>query len=106
MKSLFTYINMTWNDLTDRQKQLDRMVDGCGVKLDATNGCVEKVARAIGATSGELDFLRQRIELRLKTVALLDKTDAFISNTERMLDQFEKDDEEWRRRGRDLGFNF
>ena len=97
---------MTWNDLTDRQKQLDRMVDGCGVKLDANNGCVEKVARAIGATSGELDFLRQRIELRLKTAALLDKTDAFISNTERMLHQFEKDDEEWRRKGKKLGFDF
>ena len=97
---------MAWNDLTDRQKQLDRMIDGCGVKLDATNGCVEKVARSIGATSGELGFVRQRIELRLRTASLLDKTYAFISNTEQMLDQFEKDDEEWRKRGRDLGFNF
>lgn len=96
---------MAWNDLTDRQKQLDRMIDGCGVKLDATNGCVEKVARAIGATSRELDFVHQRIELRLKTAALLDKTDAFISNTERMLDQFEKDDEEWRRKGKKLSFD-
>ena len=97
---------MAWNDLTDRQKQLDRLIDSCGVQLDATNGCVEKVARAIGATSYELGFVQQRIELRLRTSALLDKTDAFISNTERMLDLFEKDDEEWRKRGRDLGFNF
>lgn len=85
---------MAWSNLTDRQKQLDRLIDGCGLKLDMTNSCVEKVARAIGATSGELSFVRQRIELRLRTVALLDKTDTFISNTERMLDQFEKDDEE------------
>lgn len=97
---------MAWNDLTDRQKQLDRLIDSCGVQLDATNCCVEKVARAIGATSSELGFVQQRIELRLRTSALLDKTDAFISNTELMLDQFEKDDEEWRKRGRDLGFNF
>lgn len=97
---------MAWNDLTDRQKQLDRLIDGCGVKLDASNGCVERVARAIGATGRELNFVRQRIELRLKTAALLDKTDEFISNTERMLDQFEKDDEEWRRRGNALGFDF
>ncbi len=90
---------MAWNDLTDRQKQLDRMIDGCGVKLDATNGCVEKVARAIGATSYELTFVRQRIEFRLRTASLLDETDSFISNTEQMLDKFEKDDEEWRRRG-------
>lgn len=97
---------MAWNDLTLREKQLDRLIDSCGAQLDATNGCVEKVARAIGATSSELGFVQQRIELRLKTAALLDKSDAFISNTEQMLDQFEKDDEEWRKRGRDLGFNF
>lgn len=97
---------MAWNDLTDRQKQLDRLIDSYCVKLDATNSCVEKVARAIGATSSELGFVQQRIELRLKTAALLDKSDAFISNTERMLDQFEKDDEEWRRKGKALGFDF
>ena len=97
---------MAWNDLTDRQKQLDRLIDGCGIKLNSTNSCVEKVARAIGATSSELGFVRQRIELRLKTAALLDKSDAFISNTEQMLDQFEKDDEEWRRKGKALGFDF
>lgn len=97
---------MAWNDLTDRQKQLDRLIDGCGIKLNSTNSCVEKVAHAIGATSRELDFVRQRIELRLRTAALLDKTDAFISNTEQMLDQFEKDDEEWRRKGKKLGFDF
>lgn len=97
---------MAWSNLTDRQKQLDRLIDNCGVQLDATNGCVEKVARAIGATSSELGFVQQRIELRLKTAALLDKSDAFISNTELMLDQFEKDDEEWRKKGKKFGFNF
>ena len=97
---------MSWNDLTDRQKQLDRLIDGCGIKLNSTNSCVEKVARAIGATSSELDFVQQRIELRFRTSALLDKSDAFISNTEQVLDQFEKDDEEWRRKGEKLGFDF
>lgn len=97
---------MSWNDLTDRQKQLDRLIDSCGVKLEATNSCIEKVARAIGATSNELTFVRQRIELRLRTVALLSETDSFMSNTEQMLDQFEKDDEEWRRKGEKFGFNF
>ena len=97
---------MAWNDLTLREKQLDRLIDGCGIKLNSTNSCVEKVARAIGATSGEIDFVRQRVELRLRTVALLDKTDKFISITEQMLDQFEKDDEEWRRKGKKFGFNF
>lgn len=97
---------MSWNDLTDRQKQLDRLIDGCGIKLNSTNSCVEKVARTIGATSSELGFVQHRIELRLKTAALLDKSDALISNTEEMLDQFEKDDEEWRRKGKKFGFNF
>ena len=97
---------MACSDLTDRQKQLDRLIDGCGIELNSTNSCDENVARAIGATSSELGFVQQRIELRLKTAALLDKSDAFISNTERMLDQFEKDDEEWRRKGKALGFDF
>lgn len=95
---------MACSDLTDRQKQLDRLIGGCGIKLYSTNSCVENVARAIGATSSELGFVQQRIELRLKTAALLDKSDAFISNTERMLDQFEKDDEEWLRKGKALEF--
>ena len=97
---------MAWNDLTDRQKQLDRLIDGCGIKLNSTNSCTEKVARAIGATSNELTFVRQRIELRLRTAALLSETDSSMSNTEQMLDQFEKDDEEWRRKGKKFGFNF
>lgn len=97
---------MAWNDLTLREKQLDRLIDGCGIKLNSTNSCVEKVARAIGATSSELGFVQQRIELRLRTAELLDKTDALISNTEQMLGQFEKDDEEWRRKGKALGFDF
>lgn len=58
---------MAWNDLTLREKQLDRLIDGCGIKLNSTNSCVEKVARAIGETSSELGFVQQRIELRLKT---------------------------------------
>ena len=97
---------MTWNNLTDRQKQLDKLIDSCGVRLDATNSCVDRVACAIGAASDELLFVRQRIELRLRTAALLGETDSFISNTEQMLDRFEKDDEEWRRRGKEMGFNF
>lgn len=97
---------MAWNDLTDRQKRLDRLIDSCGVKLDMSDRCVERVARSIGAASYELPFVRQRIGLRLRTAALLDETDTFISNTEQMLDRFEKDDEEWRRRGEELGFNF
>ena len=33
------------------------------------------------------------------------KGDVFISNTEKILEQFEKDDEEWGRRGRALGID-
>ena len=97
---------MAWNNLTERQKQLDRLIDSCGIELDDSHRCLVKVARAIGAENHELDFVRQRIDLRLRTFALLDKTDSFIEQTEQMLDQFEKDDDEWRKIGRSLGFNF
>ena len=97
---------MAWNNLTERQKQLDQLIDGCGIQLDATSKCLEKVAQSIGATASETAFVKQRIDLRLRTAALLERTDSFISETEKVLDQFEKDDEEWRKIGKSLGFNF
>ena len=97
---------MSWNILTDRQKSLDRAIEQCGVTLDNSDACFRRVMNAIGASASESSFVRQRIELRLRTAALLNQTDDFISNTEKMLDQFEKDDEEWRRKGRKLGFDF
>ena len=45
-------------------------------------------------------------ELMKRVAETLAKTDNFIADTEKTLDQFEKDDQEWRRRGRDLGFDF
>lgn len=97
---------MAWNDLTDRQKQLDRAIESCGVKLDNSHSCLRKVMSKIGANGSEEAFVAQRIQLRLKTQALLGETDKFISDTEAMLDRFKKDDEEWERRGRNLGYNF
>lgn len=72
----------------------------------ATKSCLRKVMGKIGANASEEAFAAQRIQLRLKTKALLGETDKFISNAEAMLDRFKKDDEEWERRGRNLGFNF
>ena len=97
---------MSWNTLSERQKQLDRAIDDTGVKLDTSERCLRQVMRAIGASPSEELFIRERIALRLRTEVLLGKTDKFISYTEAMLDRFEKDDEEWRRRGRALGFDF
>lgn len=97
---------MPWNDLSDRQKQLDRLIESCGVKLDNSSSCLRKVMRKIGANDSEESFVAQRIQLRLRTQSMLDDTDRFISDTEAMLDQFKKDDEEWERCGRDLGFKF
>lgn len=97
---------MSWNTLTERQKSLDRAIDASGIKLDSSDRCLRQVMRAIGASSSEETYVRGRIALRLRTEAILGKTDKFISDTEAMLDRFEKDDEEWRRRGRALGFDF
>lgn len=97
---------MSWNSLTDRQKALDRAIEQCGIKLNNSDACLRRVMNAIGASASEASFVKQRIELRLRTSALLNQTDKFIANTEEMLDQFEKDDEEWRKKGRALGFDF
>lgn len=97
---------MSWSTLTERQKQLNRAIDGSGVKLDASERCLRQVMRAINALPIEESFVRERVALRLRTMELLDKTDKFISETDAMLDRSERDDEEWRRRGRALGFDF
>ena len=97
---------MSWNDLTDRQKSLDRAIEASGIKLDDSNSCLMKVMKAIGADASEEAFVKERIALRLRTQQLLDDTDGFISKTEKMLDEFEKDDARWKALGKKLGFDF
>lgn len=96
---------MAWNDLTDRQKQLDRAIDGCGVKLDGSDRCMKKVMRAIGAHEDEEAFVRERIAFRLRTQQLLDDTDSLINRANRMLDNFEKDDAHLKSLGNTLGLD-
>ena len=71
--------------MTERQKQLDRAIDSCGVKLDNSERCLKKVSDAIGATADEMTFVRMRITLRLQTQQLLSDTDRFIDSTNRLL---------------------
>lgn len=97
---------MSWNDLTERQKELDRAIEQCGIKLDDSIACLSKVMRFIGANPTEASFVKARINLRLKTQMTLERAEDLISRTESMLNQFEKDYEEWRRKGRSLGFKF
>ena len=96
---------MAWRDLTDRQKQLDRAIVGCGVKLDGSDRCLIKVMQAIGALPDEMAFVRERIVMRLRTQQLLNDTDKFIDNTNRTLDAFEKDDARWKSMGKKLGID-
>ena len=96
---------MSWNDLTERQKQLDRAIEGCGVKLDGSVRCLKKVMQAIGAQSDEEAFVRERIALRLRTQQLLNDTDNFIDRTNRTLDAFERDDARWKSLGKKLGID-
>lgn len=97
---------MAWTDLTSRKQQLDRLIEASGIELNNSKSCLRKVMSKIGASSSEEEFVAKRIQLRFLTQALLDETDKFISDTEAMLDRFAKEDEEWRRRDKDLGFNF
>lgn len=97
---------MKWENLTDRQKTLDKAIEHCGIKLDKSEACLRKVMAAIGAGAAETDYVQSRIALRLRTAELLDSVDTWVENTEKMLDRFEKDDEEWRRKGRKLGIDF
>lgn len=96
---------MSWNDLSNRQKSLDRAIEASGIKLDNSRSCLMKVMKAIGADASEEAFVKERIALRLRTQQLLDDTDRFISKTEKMLDEFEKDDARWKALGKKLGID-
>lgn len=91
--------------MTERQKQLDRAIEGCGIKLDNSNRCLKKVMSAIGANDDEGDFVQARIALRLRTQQLLDDTDKFIDRTNGMLDRFEKDEKRRIAAGKILGID-
>ena len=97
---------MSWNDLTPRQQSLDRAIEASGIKLDSSSSCLRKVMKAIGANADEEDFVKERIALRIRTQQLLDDSDNLIKNTEKMLDDFEKDDARWKALGKELGFDF
>lgn len=97
---------MAWKNTTERQKSLDRAIETCGIYLDGSNSCLQNVMKAIGANSSEEAFVRSRIALRLRAQQLLSDTDSYIERTEKMLSDFEKDDAEWRRKGKALGFDF
>lgn len=87
---------MSWNTLTDRQKQLDRAIEGCGVTLDNSERCLKRVMDAIDANEDEAAFVRERITLRLRTQQVLKDTDDFIDRAYRMLDHFKEDDNRWK----------
>ena len=61
-----------------------------------SKSCLMKVMKAIVADASEEDFVKDRIALRLRTQQLLDDTDNFIDKTNKLLDEFEKDDNRWR----------
>lgn len=97
---------MSWQDLSNREKELDRNIEVCGMRLDNTNSCLRNVMRRIGALQSEETFVKSRIALRIRTANLLSDSDKQIDNIENMLERFKKDDEEWERKGRELGFKF
>lgn len=97
---------MSWQDLSNREKELDRKIEVCGIRLDNTNGCLRNVMIRIGALPSEEAFVKSRISLRIRTANLLSETDKQINGIENMLERFKKDDEEWERKGRELGFKF
>ena len=97
---------MSWSELTNRQKSLDRAIDASGIKLDNSEICRTKVMKAIGAEASEETFVKERIALRLRAQQMIDDTDCFIEKTEKMLDDFDKDEARWRFIGKKLGFDF
>lgn len=95
--------------MTPRQKALDKAIDSCGLSLQEfkmTDVCIREVMRRINAVDSEFEFVKSRINVRVRAAEALNKADYLVSKTERTLDHFMKEDEEWERRGSELGIKF
>lgn len=57
--------NKVKNVLTDRQKQLDRAIEDCGVKLDGSDRCLKKVMEAIEKDDARWEFLGKKLGIDL-----------------------------------------
>ena len=94
---------------SQREKDLDRAIDRCGIpleKFENTESCVREVMRRIEASESDYGFVKSRVAVRVKTAAALGRADTLIGSTEKMLYRFEQDDKEWEKKGKDLGFQF
>lgn len=76
---------MSWNDLTEREKSLDRAIDASGIKLNNSWLCLKRLMRAIGADASEEEFVKSRIALRLRTKQLLEETDDLMERIRRRM---------------------
>lgn len=97
---------MAWKDLTEREVELAKAIDKCGIKVENTHDCLHQVMRAIGARESEAKFVAHRIQLHVKANQLIVETEDLIAKTNRMLADFDNSDKEWERIGKRLGFDF
>ena len=86
---------MGFNDLSEREKELVRAIGKCQTKLEMTEECLRKVMAEIGAVHGEEAFVKSYIAKQITANQLCNDVDRFVANTNRTLDDFEKEMKRW-----------
>ncbi len=90
---------MAWNDLTEREKELDRGIDKYGGEdsrkwrklFNTKKTTIDKIMDYTGAKTNERNFIIRRVELRLKTFDLLDATDDIVNDVSLLTSYLNKD---------------
>lgn len=94
---------MAWKDLTEREKYLDKGISKYGGEdssqwrrlFNTKKTTIDRIMDFTGAESHERNFIISRIELRVKTLDLLETTDDKINDVSIITSHFDKDLKGW-----------
>jgi len=94
---------MAWNDLTEREKNLDRRISKYGGEepskwrelFNTKKTTIDNIMDFTGAKSYERDFIIERVESRIKALDLLDSTGGIVNDTSLLISALDEDLKDW-----------
>lgn len=80
--------HLPFDELTDHQRSLCNAIDTCGVNLDNSERCLQRVMKAINADPSDAAFVKERIALNIETSNFIDFVDSQLREAEKLIKKF------------------
>lgn len=77
--------HLPFDELTDHQRSLCYAIDTCGVNLDNSERCLQRVMKAINADSSDIAFVKQRIALNIENSDFIKFVDDELRKAEKLI---------------------